>query len=76
MHLLEGDLPTVYHITEAESFGAIPLVGVVEFLAINQGASIMDTHDASDGRRDLTFACFQNLIIDAARKAMDAFLDG
>ena len=76
MHLLESDLPTVDDIAEAESFGAIALVGIVELLAIDQGASIVDAHDASDGRRDLFFARLQDLVIDAARKAHDAFLSG
>ena len=61
MHLLEGDLPSVYHIAKAESFGTIALVRIIKLLAIYQRSSIVDTHDASDGRRDLAFAVSNTL---------------
>ena len=76
MHLLEGDLPTIYHIAEAEGFGAIALVRIVELLAIYQCTAIVYTHDATDSRRDLPFACLKYLVLDTVRKALDAFLYG
>jgi hypothetical protein len=76
MHLLEGDLPTVYYIAKAEGFRAIALVRVVEFLAVYQSATIVYAYDATNSRRDLTFSCLQYFIIDTTRKAHDAFLCG
>ena len=76
VHLLEGDLPTVYHITETESFRTIPFVGIVELLAVDQSTFIVYTHDASERGRDISLACFQNLIVNAARKGLNSFLCG
>lgn len=56
MHLLEGNLPSVYYIAQTKGFGAITLIGIVELLTVYQGATIMYAHDASDGRRDLAFS--------------------
>jgi hypothetical protein len=56
VHLLESDLPTIYHIAKTEGFWTIAFVRVVEFLTIYQSASIVDAYDATDGRRDLAFS--------------------
>ena len=74
MHLLEGKLPSVYYFAKAESFGTVPFVRVVELFAVYQGTFVMDTYDATDGRRDLAFARLQYLIINTARKALNTFL--
>ena len=56
MHLLEGDLPTVYYIAKAEGFRAIALVRVVEFLAVYQSATIVYAYNTTHSRRNLAFA--------------------
>ena len=74
MHMLQSDLPTINQITQTEGFGTIALVGVVEFLTINQGTLIVHGYNTSYIGRSGTVSCFQYLIINSAGKGVYTFL--
>ena len=50
MHTLKRQLPSLYDITQPESFGAVTVIGIIKLFSVYQTSPIMNGDNTSDCR--------------------------